>query len=82
MVSTAERQNLTGRTAITSWKRWMIFRKMSKPLQNQSNPLPPWTTVWKRQREARRYKQLWLMPPGWLSSQTLVTRGLRGQKFA
>lgn len=37
MVSTAERQNLTGRTAITSWKKnQKMFRGMSKHLQNQS----------------------------------------------
>lgn len=41
MVSTAERQNLTGRTAITSWKRWKIFRRMSKRLQNQSKSTHP-----------------------------------------
>ena len=41
MVSTAERQNLTGRTAITSWKRWKTLRRMSKPLQSQPKSTHP-----------------------------------------
>lgn len=38
MVSMAERQNWTGRT---SWKRWKIFRIMSKSLQNQCKTTHP-----------------------------------------
>lgn len=41
MVSTEERQNLTDRTAITFWKRRKIFRRMLKPLKNQSKSIHP-----------------------------------------